>query len=239
VKLDWKLIGICVAAVLLVFGGYEILQSHDAAIKARSVQDAQQQVIATAQKQIDQAKADEQQTAAQLQARIAELEKEKQQPVTPDQFIAALQRLTPLPQQPVVVRIPASGPGTAADGKPAAAAAPQTAIQIPAADLPALRDYKVACDETGAKLGACQLDAAANATQVAALEAQLKSTEAERDQWKSASKGGSWLHRLKGDMKCIAIMSAASAAGTLLDKKSPAAGAAIGAAGGEVGSRIF
>lgn len=232
----WRFIGGMLALVFVVLAANAWLQERDARIKAESVQAAQQQVISAAQKQIDQAKADSASAATALQAKLADLEKQKQQPISAQDFAAALQKLVPLPQAPVVVQLPAQT--QTANGKTESLPSAPV-VQIPAADLPALRDYKLGCDETSAKLSACQLTDAADQQELAATKQQLHAAETERDAYKSASKGGSFLHRLKGDLKCLAISGGAAAAGAYAYKRSPAIGAVAGVAVGEVGCRLF
>jgi len=141
-----------VLGLAIVLGGYEWLQEHDARLKAESVQTAQQQVIATAQKSIEQAKADEEQTASSLKAQLSSIASQRTIVVTPAQAAAVANTLPNLPAQVQVQQVPAT---------PTAPATQQ--IVIPQADIPAFQAYKLDCDESSAKLSACTLNAASAA----------------------------------------------------------------------------
>jgi hypothetical protein len=227
----WWLIGagVCLLA-FVVFGTVTWLQEHDARLKAESTQTAQQQVILSAQKSIDAAKADQAQTAAQLQTRIATLEAQKSQPVTPNQFVVDLAKLIPnLPQPATVVQPP---PTTqVVDGKTEQVAGAPV-VQIPAGDLQALQTYKLNCDETGAKLSACQLTGADLQTQLTGTQTQLKAMTTERDTWEATAKGGTLMQRLGHIGKCLAISGGGAGLGAAVDSKHPARGASIGGAVG-------
>lgn len=225
-----------VLVVLLIFAGRVWLEERDARVKAEAVQSAQQQVIDQAQKSIDAAKVDQAKQASDLQARLDAIEKQKQQPVTAPQFVVDLNKLIPNLPQPATV-IPAQPEMKTANGetKPAVA----ETVQIPAADLPALRDYKLSCDETSAKLNACQLTNADVQAELAGTQTQLTATAKERDAYKAAAKGGSFLHRLGKDVKCLAVSGGLAAAGAYADKNQPERGAVIGVVVGGVGCRMF
>jgi hypothetical protein len=221
--------------VVLLFGFRAWIAEHDARTKAEATQTAQQEVIATAQKSIDAARADQARTADTLQQQIAALEARKQQPVTPERFVLDLSKALPNLPQPATV-VP-SAPAAAGNGpaQPPSAAS----IQIPAADLPALRDYKISCDENSARLTACQLTDASLQQQLDGTQSQLKATAAERDSWKTAARGGSWLHRLGKAAKCLGFSAGGAALGSALDTQQPARGAAIGAIAGGAGCEVF
>jgi hypothetical protein len=204
-----KWIGVAAIVLLLAaaFVGYQWLQEHDARLKAESVQAAQGQIVSQAQKTIEAARADEQKAMADLAGRLEMIEKQKQQPVTPQQFVVDLNKLFPnLPQQANVIQPPPTE--QTVNGKvEILPSAPM--VQIPAADLQSLRDYKLGCDETGARLDACNLSMSAEKTQVDGLKVQLKATETERDEWKRAAKGGSVWHRTLTAAKWLGIGAAA------------------------------
>lgn len=191
----WKVLGGLVLLAAICVGAFSWLQEHDARIEAQAESNAQRQTIAQAQQTMDAAKADQAQVAKTLQAQLATIEAERQKPVTPAQFVVDLSKALPqLPQAATVVQ-PAAPPATPGSSGAQAAVAPDPVVEIPAADLPALRDYKLSCDETGAKLDACQKTGADQGTQLTATQTQLKATKAERDSWEKAAKGGSWWHR--------------------------------------------
>jgi small-conductance mechanosensitive channel len=220
---------------LAVLIGYEWLQEHDARLKAEGVTSAQQQVIAEAQKSIDQAKADQTQVATALAQQIAGLEAQKQQPVTPAQFVVDLAKVLPnLPQPATVVQPPATQ--QTVNGKvQEVSSAP--AVQIPAADLQALQAYKLTCDETGATLGACQRSSADLTTQLSGTHEQLNATIKERDSWETAAKGGTWKQRLGKSLKCAGFSAGGAYLGSLT--KQSGTGAAAGAIVGQVGCSLF
>jgi len=177
-----------VPAVLLtavfVFAGYGWLQEHDARVKAET-QTSQQQ------KQIEGLK--DQQAGIQqvLDSRLAAIQAERSRPATAAQLVRDTSTL--LPQLPA----PLEAISTPSDAGVPDAPATETVV-IPAADFKTLRDAQLTCEEDGAKLTAC--------TTLQANESQqLKLTEAERDEWKTAAKGGSIWHRALGAAKWFAV----------------------------------
>lgn len=209
--------------------GYEWLQEHDARAKAEATAQAQQAVIAAAQKQIDDAQKDSAATAARLQQQMATLEGQKQQPATALD-VAALLNSVLKPAQPVVV---APAPASAA-GLPNA-----PAVAIPDADLKSLRDYALTCQETAAQSDACTQQLADAQTATKATQQQLAATAQQRDAWKKAANGGGFWTKIGRDVKCLAIEGGATAGGAALDHQMPARGAAIGLLAGGVGCRLF
>ena len=183
-----------VLALAIVLGGYEWLQEHDARLKAESVQSAQTQVIATAQKSIDQAKADQAQTASDLKSQLAAISAQRVVVVTPQQAAAVANTLPNLPAQVQVQQIPAT---------PTAPATQQ--IVIPQADIPAFQAYKLDCDESSAKLTACSLNAASAAVIQQGTADQLAAVTKERNTWEATAKGGTSWQRFKHDAIQIGI----------------------------------
>lgn len=100
-----------------------------------------------------------------------------------------------LPQPLVVVERPAVT--AVVDGKQETLPSAPV-VEIPAADLSTLRDYKLSCDETQARLDACAKDKTD-------LAAELNATKAQRDEWIATAKGGSWMHRTLTAAKWAAI----------------------------------
>jgi len=183
-----------VLALALMLGGYELLQEHDARLKAESVQSAQQAVIATAQKSIDQAKAEQAQTASDLKSQLAAISAQRTIVFTPQQAAAAVDALPNLPAQVQVQQVPAT------------ATAPATQqIVIPQADIPALQAYKLDCDESSAKLTACSLNAASAAVIQRDTVVQLDAMQADRDNWRNVAKGGTFWQRFRHDAIVIAV----------------------------------
>jgi hypothetical protein len=201
-------IGICVVlALAIVLGGYEWLQEHDARLKAESIQSAQQQVIATAQKSIDQAKAEQAQTASDLKTQLAAIASQRTIVVTPAQAAAVANTLPNLPAQVQVQQVPAT---------PTAPATQQ--IVIPQADIPAFQAYKLDCDESSAKLTACSLNAASAAVIQQGTANQLAAVTKERDTWEATAKGGTFWQRFKHDAIQISVAAGVAYAAGRLSK---------------------
>jgi hypothetical protein len=232
-----KIGGGVLIALFVAMAAMAWMQEHDARLTAEAVEAAQQQVINGAQKTIDAAKADAAKTASDLQTRLAAIEAKKQQPVTAPQFVLDLSKVIPnLPQPARVVEVPAETKTVNGETKHIPA---ETAVQIPAADLQALQTYKLDCDATGTKLSACEQIAADRVAELEAGKAQLAAVTKERDAYKQAAKGGSFLHRVGKQLKCIAASSGAAALGAAIDSNKPERGALIGAAAGGVGCQLF
>lgn len=196
-----------VLALAIVLGGYEWIQEHDARLKAESVQSAQQQVIAVAQKSIDQAKADQVQTASDLKSQLAAIASQRTIVVTPQQAAAVANTLPNLPAQVQVQQVPAT---------PTAPATQQ--IVIPQADIPAFQAYKLSCDESNARLSACTLSAATSAIIQEGTDAKLSAVTKERDTWKATAKGGTFWQRFKHDAVQIGITAGVAYAAGRLSK---------------------
>ena len=183
-----------ILALALVLGGYELIQEHDARLKAESMQSAQQDVIKSAQKSIDQAKNDQAQTASDLKAQLASIANQRTIVVTPQQAAAVANTLPNLPAQVQVQSVPATATAPASQQ-----------IVIPQADIPAFQAYKLDCDESKAKLNACTLNAASSAIIQTSTDTQLASMTKERDDWRTTAKGGTFWHRLGHDAFQISI----------------------------------
>ena len=196
-----------VLGLAIVLGGYEWLQEHDARLKAESVQTAQAQVIATAQKSIDQAKADQVQTASDLKSQLAAISAQRVVVVTPQQAAAVANTLPNLPAQVQVQQIPAT---------PTAPATQQ--IVIPQADIPAFQAYKLDCDASSAKLTACSLNAASAAVIQQGTTNQLAAVTKERDTWEATAKGGTFWQRFKHDAIQICVTAGVAYAAGRLSK---------------------
>jgi hypothetical protein len=189
-----KFLAIAVPLVLLagflVFVGYGWMQEHDARLKAEA-QTGQQQ------KQIDGLK--QQQTDAQntLNEKLTALEKSRQMPATATQVVSDASTL--LPNLPVPLQVQTAPKNPSLPDAPAT----QTVI-IPEADFKSIRDAQVTCEENAAKLATCQ-------TLDGESKQQLQLTERQRDEWKTAAKGGSIWHRALGAAKWFAIGAGAGA----------------------------
>lgn len=223
--------------ILLAFGFRAFLEARDARTKAEANESALRTIADQAKSQAAAAEADKAKVAADLQVQLAAIEKQKQQSVTPAQFVIDLNKLLPnLPEPVEVVQQPAETKVANGETKPAA---PETVVQIPAADLPDLRNYKLDCDASAAKLGACEKTAQDTASQLKSAEIELDAMTKDRDTWKTAAGQGSVWQRLGKRVKCLAIVGGVSALGAAVDKQMPARGAAIGATAGGVGCELF
>jgi len=186
-----------IAAVVILLGffiGYELLQEHDARLKAESVQAAQAQVIKTNQDAINKAQSDQIQTANDLKAQIAAISNQRTIIVTPQQAASVANTLPNLPQQVTVQQVPAT---------PTAPATSQ--IVIPAADIPAFQKYKLDCDESSAKLFACGKDKVDLQAELDSTQNQFKASEINAASWEATAKGGTLWHRIKHDAIIIGV----------------------------------
>ncbi|AXC13579.1 hypothetical protein ACPOL_4304 [Acidisarcina polymorpha] len=171
--------------VLLValFGVHGWKQEHDARLKAANENGQQQKQIEGLVQQ---------QTKAQLalKTRLSSIEEQRRRPVTATQLITDADVLADLPEPLEVHTAPKDSATQATPGA-------QTVV-IPEVDFKVIRDAELTCQENDVKLNACV------ATQQNNGE-QLKLTQAERDEWKTAAKGGSVWHRAVGAAKWFAI----------------------------------
>ena len=231
------LLAIVSVLLVLLWIGFTAWRGQHALNAAATAQaDQREKTITQAETEIDQAKADQARTAGNLQAALKALDAEKAKPVTPALFVADLNKAVPNLPEPVSIEAKPETIPAVAETK---ATTSETQVVIPAADLPALKAYKIGCDENAAKLTACQLTAASLSEQLDGAGRQLKATADERDSWKKAAKGGSFWARLRKRVKCVAISGASAAVGALADKNEPARGAAIGAVAGGSGCELF
>jgi hypothetical protein len=76
---------------------------------------------------------------------------------------------------------------------------------IPAADLPALKDFIVQAKTCAVELPEAQQELSSCQAQAKLAARKLADVEKERDAYKVALKGGTWWHRVKHDAKAIAI----------------------------------
>jgi hypothetical protein len=166
------------------------MQEHDGRLKAEA-QTGQQQ------KQIEGLK--QQQTDAQkaLNEKVTALEKLRLTPTTAKQLVSDASTLLPNLPAPLQVQTAPKIPSLPD------APATQTVI-IPEADFKSIRDGQVTCEENTAKLAACQMLGDES-------KQQLQLTEQQRDEWKTAARGGSVWHRALGAAKWFAIGAGAGA----------------------------
>jgi hypothetical protein len=175
---------------LLIFAGYGWVEEHDARVKAETQTSEQQKQIDGLQQQATQA-----QTA--LNSRLASLEKERAQPATAAQLVSDATSL--LPGLPEPLQIETAPVNSALPDAPVS-----QNIVVPEVDFKVIRDAQITCQEDAAKLATCQTLADTN-------QQQLKLTEEQRDEWKTAAKGGSMWHRALGAAKWFAVGAGAGA----------------------------
>jgi uncharacterized protein HemX len=189
-----EVLAIAIPAVLLaaflVFAGYGWLQEHDARLKAETKTGQQQN-------QIDGLKQQQEETQNALNQKLAVLEKARRSPATATQLVSDSSTL--LPGLPVPLQVQTAPNDPALPGAP-----PAQTVVIPEADFETIRDAQISCAENSAKLGACQ-------TLGDESKQQLKLTEQQRDEWKTAAKGGSIWHRALGAAKWFAVGAGAGA----------------------------
>jgi cytochrome oxidase assembly protein ShyY1 len=189
-----KVVAIAIPAVLLagflVFVGYGWMQEHDARLKAEA-QTGQQQ------KQIDGLKQQQAEAQDSLNKQLSALEKSRQTRATATQLVSDASAL--LPNLPVPLQVQTAPKDPSLPDAPAT----QTVI-IPEADFKSIRDGQVTCEENAAKLATCQ-------TLTDESKQQLQLTEQQRDEWKTAAKGGSLWHRALGAAKWFAVGAGAGA----------------------------
>ena len=190
------IIGIAIVfALAFALGGYELLQEHDARLKAEGVQTAQEQIIKVNQSTIDQAKADKAKTDNDLKSQLAAIAGQRTIIVTPQQAAAAMPSIIPnLPQPVEVQQVPAT-----------ATAPARQDLVIPQADIPAFQAYKLNCDESNARLTACALNAASASVIQKSTDSDLTAMTVERDSWKATANGGTFWHRFKHDAVVIGV----------------------------------
>lgn len=187
---SWLIVVAIIVLFVVAIGGYEVLQAHDAVLKAEGVQAVQEQKAKADQAIKDQAKADQEKIDQAKDDALQAISKQRTIVVTPQQAANVANNLPNLPQQVTVQQVPAM-PATATT--PAQPATSQ--IVIPAADIPAFQKYKLDCDASNVNLTACTLTAAKSDIIQKATDDQLKAMTAERDSWRTTAKGGTWLKR--------------------------------------------
>ncbi len=205
----WAVVIGVVLALAAALSGYELLQEHDARLKAEGVQATQEQVIKANQATIDKVKNDQAQTAADLNQQLAAIAAERKVVPTPQQFVVDVSKLMPNLPQPVQVQPVAATPTAAATEN----------IIIPKADIPAFQAYKLACDESSARLMACTKDAIGKDAIQEATASDLKAMTKDRDSWKATAKGGTFWQRFRHDAIVITVTAASAyAAGRIQHK---------------------
>jgi hypothetical protein len=187
-RAGWLAVSAALVLGLIALAGQGWLHEHDARLKAESLVSGQQQRIDEINKQVAA-------TQQALSGQIAGIERERSRPATAAQVVSEARALIPnLPEEVKVEEVPSALPNG-----PSAAT-----IVVPEADFQAVRDAQLTCEENTARLNACQ-SVQSDAKQQAAL------LTAERDEWKTAAKGGSVWHRALGAAKWFAVGAASGA----------------------------
>jgi hypothetical protein len=171
-------------AGFLVFAGYGWFQEHDARLKADAAAGQQQQ-------QIDVLKQQQAADEGALKQKLAAIDKARQAPATATEL--ATDAGTIIPNLPAPLQVTTASPDPEQPNAP-----PMQQVVIPTADFKAIRDQELTCEEDAAKLTSCQ----SNQT---SLEQQLTLTGQQRDEYKTAAKGGSLWHRALGAAKWFTI----------------------------------
>lgn len=117
---------------------------------------------------------------------------------TPKEIIRYLQTQEQLAGAPAPIAIEQPEP-TAADPTPAAVAT------IPAIDLVFLRDQVARCDANSLLATSEKLDLTSCQSQLKLAGEKLSATQRERDDWKTAAKGGTWAKRIKSGAVKVGI----------------------------------
>ena len=189
----------------LAFAGYSWLGEHDARLRAELAS-------AGAQKDIDALKAQQQQNADTLRQQLAALEREKSTPATPQQIVLDASHLMPAMPKPLEVQsVPVNA--QLPDG-------PKTQqVVIPAADLPAVRDFSVNCQETADKLEACSEGRRGSEARARAHRAAARRMGESRERWlgvASRGDGRQMAARRRGGRLCRREVASVKAIGELL-----------------------
>lgn len=197
-------IAICLMALAVMFLTWNYREAHDAQVKLAATIEAQKTVIDQASKDRDARAADDARRDAQTIATISSMQKAIENVQTPAQIAAFLQKsITPAAPQPITIEVPKS-----TESNPV----PPAQVEIPQADLPALRNQVEACQECSVKLASAQKDVTSLQSQLKDAGKQLSAVSKERDAAVKASKGGGFWSRVKRSVKFFAIGAAAGAA---------------------------
>ena len=179
---------------------------------ARQQQSALQAELKTTQQALADATARQTSRDAALNQVLAQLKKSKAEVQKPEQVIAALPGVLPLPEPvtlaepPAVANAPGSpqASGQAGGGRSNSKTTNSGTADFPAADLKPLYDFAVDCKSCQAQLAAVQGDLKDEQTKEQALSR-------ERDDALRAAKGGSVFRRVVRAAKWFAIGAAAGA----------------------------
>ena len=220
----WTAIGCAFLVLLLSAAAYQIHKQDKAVAAAQAASEARADQVKADQKVVDEAVAHQTQTADLLKTALETIDKERKISVTPQQ---AAQIANTLPNLPTPVQV---------QQVPATATAPATQqIIIPQEDIPAFQAYKLNCDESNARLLACNKDSVDFKAELEATQQQYNLMTADRNNWKSVATGGTFWQKVGTATKHIGCGLAGGAAGIeTANKSTPLNGgiAAVGATGG-------
>ena len=173
-----------------------------------------QQQLKAAQQSLGDATARQNSRDAALKGVLAQLKQKKAQVQKPEQVIAALPEVLPLPQAITLGSTPKEGTNStpsadvaAGSGRPSQSrsfARNSATAEFPAADLKPLYDFAVDCKSCQAQLAAAQGD-------LQDEKAKEQALSRERDAALRAAKGGSVLRRVARAAKWFALGAAAGA----------------------------
>ncbi len=153
--------------------------------------------IAAQQSDVSKAQQDLKQQQEQLRDALTALESAKKNVTTPQQIVREIPQYAPQLPQPITLNIPAP---TKENPAPA-----PTSANLPLEDMKPLFDHLVDCQECARKLSAAENAAATK-------DGEIKDIAKERDEYKTALKGGTFWTRMKRNAKWFAIGAAAGAA---------------------------
>jgi hypothetical protein len=183
------------ALVLCILGFGSWIEQHDARVKAEQLAKVQQTTIDGDAKQIVGIQDAEKQRDAETAAHLTSLETSVAKLKTPQQIAAWVPKQLPGLEN-VKITTP---PATPQNPNPAAIAT------IPDTDLPKLRDTIEQCEECTIKLATAQADSTAKDSLLKLAGERLSAAEKQRDDYKQAMKGGTFLQRVKHNGKLLAI----------------------------------
>lgn len=194
-RAKWEIVGAIAALVVLAIVAGSWLGAREDQIRMKATIDAQNQVIASAEKQAKDIQAAEDARDKASAATVAAIQQAAAKQVTPAEIAAWIPKQLGVPQ-PITFQVPAP---TAQNPSPNATAS------IPQADLPALRDSITACQTCSVKLSTAQADLTSRDQQAVLAQKQIDALKTERDVAVKASKGGGFWSRVKRSAKWAAI----------------------------------
>jgi hypothetical protein len=201
-RAKWEIVGAIAAALVLAIVASSWLGAREDQIRMKATIDAQNQVIASAQKQAKDIQDAEDARDKATAASVAAIQSAAAKQVTPAEIAAWIPKQLGVPQ-PITLQVPAP---TAQNPSPNATAS------IPEADLPALRDTITACQTCSVKLSTAQADLSSRDQQAALAQKQIDALKTERDVAVRASKGGGFWSRVKSKGKWFIIGGAVAGA---------------------------